>query len=90
MKVVRHHPWCDAYRTCMCPEVEVADEKQGPRMKPRAPFGPPPTGADPADARVKGGSRMDASTAHRGDPCVYCDQPHDAVDVGPCPGREKL
>lgn len=27
--------------------------------------------------------------AHVGDPCFYCDTPHDDVPVGPCAGRRK-
>ncbi len=26
-------------------------------------------------------------TAHKGDPCFYCNTPHDEVLKGPCPGR---
>ena len=28
--------------------------------------------------------------AHFGDPCIYCDCPHDEVAVGNCPGRPGL
>ena len=27
---------------------------------------------------------------HLGDPCIYCDTPHDLVAPGPCPGRPGL
>ena len=27
---------------------------------------------------------------HFGDPCIYCDTPHDLVAPGPCPGRPGL
>jgi len=27
----------------------------------------------------------DASRAHKGDPCIYCNRPHDDVGVGDCP-----
>ena len=24
---------------------------------------------------------------HKGDPCIYCDTPHDDIAPGPCPGK---
>jgi len=29
------------------------------------------------------------SQAHKGDPCIYCGQDHDSVEIGPCPGRTR-
>jgi hypothetical protein len=33
-----------------------------------------------------GGPRA-TEMAHRGDPCMYCDTPHDKVEPGMCPDR---
>ncbi len=32
---------------------------------------------------------MANKAAHTGDPCFYCDTPHDAVAVGDCAGRAR-
>ena len=28
--------------------------------------------------------------AHIGDPCIFCEIPHDDVQIGDCPGRQSL
>ena len=30
---------------------------------------------------------VNRETSHRGDPCRFCGQDHDAVSIGRCPGR---
>ena len=33
--------------------------------------------------------KPESTPTHQGDPCFYCNMPHDAVPVGPCGGRKK-
>lgn len=32
--------------------------------------------------------RQEIAVSHKGDPCIYCNTPHDDVPVGACSGRE--
>ncbi len=43
------------------------------------------------DQRIKDlEAKVNQLTAHSGDPCVYCNTPHDDVGIGPCRGTRKV